>query len=157
MSVLTPCSSLPCVIFLNQLALSGRIPVPAIAVSESSFTQPNSAVSQCINSQMRSPLYSNLRAKYHWITQLLAIQFNLFPTFFFFFVHCTLYIVHCTLCIVRCTLYIVPCLIWGHVTTWVVLRGQTRSDQLPTWFPSIESPEGSGSSLVGSLVFWDEP
>ena len=59
------CSSLPCVMFLNQLALSGRIPVPAIAVSESSFTQPNSAVSQCINSQMRSPLYSNLRAKYH--------------------------------------------------------------------------------------------
>ena len=40
------CSSLPCVMFLNQLALSGRIPVPAIAVSENSFTQPNSAVSQ---------------------------------------------------------------------------------------------------------------
>ena len=53
-----------CVIFLNQLALSGRIPVPAIAVSESSFTQPNSAVSQRINSQMRSPLYSNLSTKY---------------------------------------------------------------------------------------------
>ena len=35
-------SSLPCVIFLSQLALSGRVPVPAIAVSESSFTQPNS-------------------------------------------------------------------------------------------------------------------
>ena len=59
------CSSLPCVMFLNQLALSGRIPVPAIAVSESSFTQPNSAVSQFLNSQVRSPLYSNLRAKYH--------------------------------------------------------------------------------------------
>ena len=59
------CSSLPCVMFLNQLALLGRIPVPAIAVSESSFTQPNSAVSQCLNSQVRSPLYSNLGAKYH--------------------------------------------------------------------------------------------
>ena len=35
-------SSLPCVIFLSQLALSARVPGPAIAVSESSFTQPNS-------------------------------------------------------------------------------------------------------------------
>ena len=35
-------SSLPCVIFLSQLALSGRVPVPAIDVSESSFTQPDS-------------------------------------------------------------------------------------------------------------------
>ena len=109
-----------CVIFFNQLALSGRIPVPAIAVSESSFTQPNSAVSQSINSQMWSPLYSNLRAKYHWTTQLLAIQFN----FIYFRLGLSL-------------------LDWGHVTT---CGSSTRSN--PIWSNAHVVPNRSCGRLI---------